>query len=174
MLGCVSELIALTKMMHTALMVLLHHWIMENLMCLECLFLLYAWATTGGGGWARRGSTRVMICGARTDCRAYRVTTRLAGQRQPVTCDDGCLSHWLPSINSQGLSAGRSGADSVMRRSGMPRYSVRASCLDRVEWAGGREGSCSVSTYDFRIAYECSCAGAVLKIRIHLLQPNSQ
>lgn len=35
-----------------------------------------------------------------------------------------CLSHWLPLINSQGLSAGRRGADSWMRRSGMPRYSV--------------------------------------------------
>lgn len=53
-----------------------------------------------------------------------------------------CLSHWLPLINSQGLSAGRSGADSWMRRSGMPRYSVRASCLQGggVVWAGGRGG----------------------------------
>ena len=49
---------------------------------------------------------------------------------QPVTCDGawlaGRLSHWLPLINSHGLSAGRSGADSWMRRSGMPWYSVRA------------------------------------------------
>lgn len=57
---------------------------------------------------------------------------------QPVTCNGvclaGCLSHWLP-LNSQGLSAGRSGADSWMRRSGMPRYSVRA--RRGVGWAGG-------------------------------------
>lgn len=46
-----------------------------------------------------------------------------------------CLSHWLPLINSQGLSAGRRGADSWMRRSGMPRYSV----VRRAQkgWGGG-------------------------------------
>lgn len=46
---------------------------------------------------------------------------------RPVTCEDALA---VPNINSKGLSAGRSGADSCMRRSGMPRYSF--ACVARV------------------------------------------
>lgn len=120
----------------------------------------HAWAAIGETRRRRRGvwggcSARVMIRGACTDCRAHRVTTGLAGAAappctQPVTCDDAWparLSHWLRLINSQGLSAGRSGADSRMLRSGMPRYSMRASsCTEGGGWAGpgGRLGAFAV------------------------------
>lgn len=97
-----------------------------------------AWAAIGE---ARRGSARVMIRGACTDCRAYRVTTRQAcGASTHAACHmrrclAGCHSHWLPLINSQGLSAGRSGADSWMRRLGhAPVY--RACVVLGRGWAG--------------------------------------
>ena len=97
------------------------------------------------GGRRGGGSARVMIRGACTDCRAYRVTTRHThtGHSHMRRCMSPPLAP--PLINSQGLSAGRSGADSWMRLSGMPRYSVRASCLGR-GWgrAGGQAGALAV------------------------------
>jgi len=92
--------------------------------------------SVGDCGEARRGFARVMIRRVCTDCRAYRVTARLAWQR----CFHArSLSHatmsWLRLTNSQGLSGGRSGADSCMRRLGMPRYSVCASCVEWEGWA---------------------------------------
>lgn len=120
------------------------------------------------GGRRRGGSTRVMIRGACTDCRAYRVTTR-----HTHTCHSHmrrCMSPPLapPLINSQGLSAGRSGTDSWMRLSGMPRCSVCASCLGRGWGASG--GSCSFCTYDFCTACVRAYSQCVLNCMYGIVQ----
>lgn len=86
--------------------------------------------------------------GARTDCRAYQVTTQGWDDSGASThsacfmrrCLAGCLSHWIPVINSQGLCPGKSEADSWTCRSSMSRYSVRASCLGGALGWGRRRG----------------------------------
>lgn len=108
----------------------------------ECLFLLCAWAAIRGGEEGLRSGY---------DPRCLHILSCFTGHNKTGFPRTQPLSHatmpgvagWLavspigsPLINSQGLSAGRSGADSWMRRSGMPRYSVRASCSEKRGWGG--------------------------------------
>lgn len=83
----------------------------------ECL--LSAWAAIG-----QRGYEGVRHSGC--DPRILHRLSCLSGHNKASThaachmrrCLAGCHSHWLPLINSQGLSVGRSRADSWMRRLG--------------------------------------------------------
>lgn len=123
-----------------------------------------------GGYMGKRGGA--MIRGACTDCRSYRVTTRqtCGASTQAVChmrrCPAGCHSHWLPLINSQGLSAGRSGAESWMRL--LWHAPVRASCLEGGGVGRGRAGLLQflhVGLQDcmcicLRYSYVCVCVRA--------------
>lgn len=140
-----------------------------------CLFLPCAWAAIREGE-ARRGSARVVIRGACTYCRALRVTTRLALHAR-TPCHMRRCPAWLavclsvsptgsPLINSQGLSAGRSGADSWMRRSGMPRYSVRASCSgEKKKGRGVGLGACGLLQFLHVGLKDCMCICYSMTVR---------
>lgn len=109
-------------------------WIFNVCQSVFCFLRGWLW---GVGGWDYEG-VRHSGCEPRS---LYRLSC-LSGHNKAsthATCHmrrflAGCHSHWLPLINSQGLSAGRSRVDSWIRRLG--HAPMRACVVVGMGWGG--------------------------------------